>query len=106
MPVDQKYAVTLKNEISQIPVVVQQLLAEVQKVGSLSQRERCRMCLALEEAITNSLVHGNLCLLVFVDVPVPGRKYPFGVEVVVNSRFENQFTEFGDVILQSCLSLH
>ncbi len=60
MPVDQKISVTLKNELSQIPVIVQQLLAEFRKVGPLSQRERCRMCLALEEAITNALVHGNL----------------------------------------------
>lgn len=60
MPVDQNYSVTLKNELPQIPVIVQQLLIEAQKVGPLSQRERCRMCLALEEAIRNALVHGNL----------------------------------------------
>lgn len=60
MPVVPKISITLKNELSQIPVVVQQLIAEVQEVGLLSQRERCRMCLALEEAIINALIHGNL----------------------------------------------
>ncbi len=50
----------LRNDQAMIPVVVGYLRDSAEEMGICSQRDSFRLAVALEETLTNSLIHGNL----------------------------------------------
>ncbi len=51
---------TLQNDPSMIPPLINFMHRTVRSIGCCSQAATIRLCIALEEAITNALFHGNL----------------------------------------------
>lgn len=50
----------LGNDTTSVSAVVEMLLAECDEMQVLGQDDHYRVCVALEEALVNAIVHGNL----------------------------------------------
>lgn len=56
----QKLLFVLENEKGRVPHLVNLLVEQCDRFGLLDDRDRMRIQVALEEAILNSIIHGNL----------------------------------------------
>ncbi len=57
---EQKLRFTLENEKSRVPHLVNLLVENCDRFGLIDDRDRMRIQVALEEALLNAIVHGNL----------------------------------------------
>lgn len=54
------FTLSLDHDRTQIPVVIRNLLDEAAAMGVMQEDDRSRLGIAIEEALVNAIVHGNL----------------------------------------------
>lgn len=48
------------NDLSMLPVLIGHLIDTAEEIGAVTAKNRMQLAVALEEALTNSIIHGNL----------------------------------------------